>query len=266
MKKLSSILIIIGLLVSFSPLGGRWYTDYRQKKMLDQWMNSADAAIVEADAAQEENAINIEGGRRTESGEDIFGVPDQQGNGSQQTNGVQQGSDSQQEGKAQQGNEEQQGSKAQQVDKAQKGIAGQTKTKQTVVGTIKIEKIKVNCIIVEGVKPHNLRTGIGHMPGTSFPGKPGNCVLTGHRSYTFGRFFNRLDELEVGDKIIMSDKKADYTYVVFERSEVLPTDLSILKSNKDESIATLVTCTPIYIASHRLIVKARLEGTALNEP
>jgi sortase A len=114
------------------------------------------------------------------------------------------------------------------------------------LGTISIDKIKVKSIIVEGVKPDNLRTGIGHMPGTALPGQPGNCVLTGRRSYTFGRFFNRLDELEIGDAIVLSDKEADYTYIVFERSEVLPTDLSILESNDGESIATLITCTPIY--------------------
>ena len=138
-------------------------------------------------------------------------------------------------------------------------IKAKAQTKQTILGIIKIGKIKVNTVIVEGTQPNNLRSGIGHLPGTSEIGQPGNCALAGHRSYTFGHFFNRLNELVVGDEILISTKELKYRYKVYQILEVKPDDVSVLKGSKDESILTLITCTPIFIATHRLIIHARLE-------
>jgi sortase A len=119
---------------------------------------------------------------------------------------------------------------------------------------------------LEGVRASDLKVGIGHIPGTAGLGEKGNCVLAGHRNYTFGRFFNRLDEVEEGDIILITTKKAQFKYKVNEKLVVLPDDVSVIKGNKDETILTLVTCTPIYIATHRLIIHASLEETALLEP
>lgn len=133
-------------------------------------------------------------------------------------------------------------------------------TKQIVLGVIKINKIKVTTVIVEGVKPNNLSSGIGHLPGTPQIGQLGNCALAGHRSYTFGRFFNRLDELIKGDEILISTKKSHYKYRIYQILVVNPDDVSVLKGNKNESTVTLITCTPTFIATHRLIIHARLES------
>lgn len=129
---------------------------------------------------------------------------------------------------------------------------------QEMLGIIEIDKIKVNLPIVEGVEKENLRVGIGHIPGTAALGTQGNCSLAGHRSYTLGRFFNRLDELNIGDKIIIITRNQKYTYKIYEKLVVTPDNLSVLKDNGKESIITLITCTPIYIATHRLIIHARL--------
>lgn len=134
------------------------------------------------------------------------------------------------------------------------------KTNQIILGIIKIDKIKVKTVIVEGANPDNLRSGIGHLSGTSEIGQPGNCVLAGHRSYTFGHFFSRLDELVEGDEILISTKKSDYKYKIYQILEVNPDDTSVLKGSKDDSIITLITCTPKFIATHRLIIHARFEG------
>lgn len=129
-----------------------------------------------------------------------------------------------------------------------------------VIGVIKISKIKVKAPIVDGVTVNDLKVGIGHIPGTAGLGELGNCALAGHRSYTFGKFFNRLDELKVGDYVSIITRKGEYKYKVFKKLVVKPEDVSVLKGNKKDSIITLITCTPIYVASHRLIIKARLES------
>jgi sortase A len=119
---------------------------------------------------------------------------------------------------------------------------------------------------VEGVGKSNLRSGIGHIPGTAALGQAGNCALAGHRNYAFKKFFRRLDELEPGDEIIISTKKEDLKYTVNGKKVVTPEDVSVLSGSKDESIISLITCTPVYVASHRLIVTAELTGRTLREP
>ena len=114
--------------------------------------------------------------------------------------------------------------------------------------------------IVEGTTEANLSVGIGHIPGTAGLGKPGNSALAGHRNYTFGRFFSRLDELKKGDKVILVTKTDTYTYIVYDKLVVLPTNVSVLNYKEKDNIITLITCTPMNKSTHRLIVHARLEG------
>lgn len=145
--------------------------------------------------------------------------------------------------------------------KGEDGLSG-----QKVLGVIQIKKIKVNEPIVAGVSKANLRVGIGHVPGTAAPGQDGNCALAGHRNYAFKKLFNRLDELKVGDEVRITTKKEELTYKVTDTKVVTPDDVSVLKGSKDKSIITLITCTPKYVASHRLIVTAELTERVLREP
>lgn len=236
MKKLSLILIILGILVAISPLAGQLYTKYQEYRMMADWLDSEDAA-----AAEETVPANPEGDY---SGlQEVFTAE-----GAATNRPV--------DGTAAGGQDQPKAS-----PKPAKAV-----TPQTVLGIIQIKKIKVKAPIVEGVKAANLRAGIGHIPGTAGLGQPGNCALAGHRSYTFGKFFNRLDELATGDEIIITTKKEDLKYIVYDKHVVTPDNVSVLKGNKNDNIITLITCTPIYVASHRLIVNARLEGTSVKAP
>ncbi|MFZ7133403.1 MAG: sortase [Eubacteriales bacterium] len=130
--------------------------------------------------------------------------------------------------------------------------------KPRVIGSISIKKISIDIPIVEGTTQQDLKFGAGHLKGTATLGAKGNTALAGHRSYTLGKMFNRLNEVTSGDEIIIKTKKDTYKYVVYEKKVVEPTDFSVLKSQGDESLLTLITCEPIYIATHRLIVHAKL--------
>lgn len=126
------------------------------------------------------------------------------------------------------------------------------------LGILKIDKIKVNIPVLEGCTPDVLRVGAGKLNGTTKIGEIGNTGISAHRSYNYGRQFNRLDELEEGDTFNITTQQAVYHYEVFNIQIVEPDDVSLLKKSKTESIVSLITCHPIYIASHRLIVQARL--------
>lgn len=125
-----------------------------------------------------------------------------------------------------------------------------------VLGTMDIPKIDSSLPILEGTGKSQLRVGVGYMEGTSAIGEAGNAAFAAHRSHTYGRMFNRLDELENGDTITITLGDATYTYQVYEKLVVEPDDVSVLKSSKDKKVITLITCTPLITATHRLIIHA----------
>ena len=97
---------------------------------------------------------------------------------------------------------------------------------------------------------------VGHHQGTANAGDSSNMVLAGHRDIR-GSVFLKLNELQLGDEFKVFSSVGVYRYVVSEIKEVAPTDINVM-SPSTEAIATLITCTPVGIASKRLIVKAKL--------
>lgn len=253
MRKTAIILMIIGALIALSPVVGQWYTKYQENKMMEEWLNSVDAEPLDetVELDPEEALSQLRDAFLSESVQQGASAAEATGN----SGGVADGA-----------TDETAAESAGTQDNGSGGGAAVEEPKQKVLGIIQIKKIKVKAPIVEGVRPSNLKSAVGHIPGTAALGQPGNSALAGHRSYTFGKFFNRLDEIVVGDEIVITTKKEDLTYKVFKTHVVTPDDVSVLKGSKDDNIITLITCTPIYVASHRLIVVARLENRVLKEP
>jgi len=132
-----------------------------------------------------------------------------------------------------------------------------SEVKQGTIGIISIPKIEVNVALSEGVDVETLKYAVGHFTGTPMPGKKGNFCVAGHRSYAYNEYFNRLDELTIGDKISVTTLGGEFIYEVYESKVVRPEETSVL-DNTESSEITLVTCTPIRVATHRLIVKGRM--------
>ncbi len=121
---------------------------------------------------------------------------------------------------------------------------------------LRIPSIDSENPVREGVSKSVLSDSLGHESGTAFAGEEGNCVIAGHRNYTFGKYFNRLDEVEINDLIYVDSATRSYTYVVTEIKVVEPDDLTVLESTDGTQQLTLYTCTPIYVATHRLVIIA----------
>lgn len=121
--------------------------------------------------------------------------------------------------------------------------------------------LRIPCIesespVREGVSQGVLADSLGHEPDTAAVGEVGNCVIAGHRNYSFGKYFNRLDEVNIGDSIYIDTLDETLSYEVTDIKVVEPADLSVLDQT-DEEILTLYTCTPIYIGTHRLVITAK---------
>jgi len=151
------------------------------------------------------------------------------------------------------------------VDKTQPAETGnepaaaqEPQLSEDVLGIIYIPKIDLTAAIGKDISMSTLKYAVGHFEGTAMPGEKGNCSIAGHRSYTYSQFFNRLDEVETGDEISIKTAKGTFKYVVYDKFVVEPSQVEVLNPTKDATL-TLVTCTPIRVATHRLIVKARLQ-------
>jgi len=128
---------------------------------------------------------------------------------------------------------------------------------------VKIPKIGLEQVVFEGVDEETLKKGPGHYPGTANPGQRGNVGLAGHR-VTYVKPFNRIDELNTGDVIVLETLDAVYEYKVVRKRVLPPDDISMLKPTTDSRL-TLTTCTPKYSAKYRLDVQAILSKKTLRQ-
>jgi sortase A len=129
-----------------------------------------------------------------------------------------------------------------------------------VAGLITIKAVGIEGkAFVEGTSRDDLKKGPGHYLGTPMPGHLGNAAIAGHRT-TYGAPFNRLDELENGDKITVLTVQGAFTYEVFEQLTVKPTDTYVVDPPPSplEAWLTLTTCTPKGSASRRLVIHAKI--------
>ena len=128
-----------------------------------------------------------------------------------------------------------------------------------VMAYIEIPKINVVLPIYHGTSSQVLSKGVGHLEGTSLPvgGQDTHTVLTGHTGLDQARLLSDLNEIEEGDVFCIYVLGACLKYQVFDVETVLPDDTDGLQIIKGEDRATLVTCTPYGINTHRLLVHGR---------
>ena len=126
-----------------------------------------------------------------------------------------------------------------------------------VICLLRIPKIKLEEAVREGSTPNVLSSALGHVENTALPGADGNCCIAGHRNYVFGKYFNRLDEIEEGDFIEIETTNMIYQYKVTGIEIVEPEDVAVLDYAEGKNL-TLITCTPFMIGTHRLIVHAEI--------
>lgn len=126
-----------------------------------------------------------------------------------------------------------------------------------LVCLLRIPKISLEEAVREGDSRDVLSSALCHLEDTSYPGDKGNCCISGHRNYTFGKYFNRLEEVTIGDVIELETFDNTYKYQVYETLVVAPDDVKVLDSTHAKTL-TLITCTPIFVGTHRFIVKAIL--------
>lgn len=220
MRKFPYLIIAIGLLVFLYPQGYGWYQGYKEASMLEEW----EMSTLEGNNHQVEEKLQHE----YEELNQLF----------------LQEVDSEEES---------------QVETSETETPVEEKKAETnsaPIATIQIKKIDLSLPIVSGTSHENLKYAAGHMQQTTELGEVGNAAVAAHRARTHGRLFNRLNEVGIGDEIIIETGDKEVVYTVFNVLRVKPEDVSVLNKNNRDRVLTLITCDPVTDPTHRIIVHA----------
>lgn len=128
---------------------------------------------------------------------------------------------------------------------------------RTKIGVISIPSIDVELPIYAGTNEEILQKGAGHLEGTSLPigGESTHTVITAHSGLPSARLFTDLQKVKMGEKFYIDNIAGTLAYQVDHIDVIDPSDFSQLLVVPEKDYATLLTCTPIMINTHRLIVR-----------
>jgi LPXTG-site transpeptidase (sortase) family protein len=141
-------------------------------------------------------------------------------------------------------------------------VAGRTRDQalaKGIVGRMAIPRLGLTAMIGEGLTPRVLDRAVGHVPGSPFPGEPGNVGLAGHRD----TYFRRLQGIHPRDLIRIATPDGEFSYRVVNTAVVDPHDAEVLRDQSFSGL-TLVTCYPFNFlgsAPRRFIVRATQTST-----
>jgi sortase A len=117
----------------------------------------------------------------------------------------------------------------------------------------------LNMVFVQGTDASSLELGPGHYPETAMPGQGKTIAIAGHRT-TYLAPFRHIDSLKPGDKITLKMPYGTFIYSVQKSEIVDPSDVGIIHDTGYERLV-LSACHPLYSASQRYIIYARLVHT-----
>lgn len=125
-----------------------------------------------------------------------------------------------------------------------------------VMGRVTIDSIDVDLPIYHGTDEETLKLGAGHLEGSHLPvgGAGTRSVITAHRGLATATLFTHLDRVDRGDRFTVSVLGDVRTYEVRNIKVIDPDDTDTLRAVAGRDLVTLITCTPLGINSHRIVV------------
>jgi sortase A len=123
------------------------------------------------------------------------------------------------------------------------------------IGRIRIHRLGLNMIVVDGTDHDSLEKGPGRDLRTYMPGQGQLVYIAGHRT-TYLAPFSHIDSLKAGDRVSLELPYATFVYRVTGHVVVPADDVARLRSRGREVLA-LQACHPRFFATHRYIVYAR---------
>jgi sortase A len=142
-------------------------------------------------------------------------------------------------------------------------------TRGQAIGRIRVPRLHLNMILVNGTDRDTLKRGPGRDRRTYMPGEGQLVYIAGHRT-TYLAPFAHIERLRSGDRVTLEVPYATFRYRVYKHRIVGANEMSVLRSHGAE-VVELQACHPRFFASHRYIAYGRLvriepRGGAAFEP
>lgn len=128
-----------------------------------------------------------------------------------------------------------------------------------VIGGVAIPSVSINLPIFKGVSNEALLYGAGTFSPSQQMGE-GNYALASHRTDRQDLLFTSLDQVETGAVVYLTDLKTIYTYRVYQKARIQPTQVEVLDDVPNKKIVTLITCGELT-GETRIVVQGELEAT-----
>lgn len=129
-------------------------------------------------------------------------------------------------------------------------------TDNGMIGELSYQSLGIDLPIFHGTSDDVLTKGAGHLFGSSLPvgGPSTHAVLTSHSGLLNAALFTPLHEAQVGDTFTVQVLGETHYYRVESTEVISPDETDHLRIVPGQDLVTLITCTPIGINSHRLLV------------
>ncbi len=126
------------------------------------------------------------------------------------------------------------------------------------VGRIRIGRIGLKMVVVQGTDHESLKKGPGHYEQSALPGEGHLVYVAGHRT-TYLAPFAEIDKIRVGDYIRFELPYGTFIYRATRHYVVGANRVGVLQDHGNE-VLRLQACHPRFFATHRYLVDAKLIG------
>ncbi|MHA3725157.1 class C sortase [Leucobacter sp. HY1910] len=133
-----------------------------------------------------------------------------------------------------------------------------------VIGNISYPRLGVTLPVYHGTDDDVISRGAGHLYGSSLPvgGPSTHSVLTAHSGLAHAALFTPILRANLGDTFTVEVLGEKHFYRVDQVRTVEPNDTRALQVLEGRDLVSLITCTPVGVNSHRLLVT----GTRIASP
>ncbi len=111
---------------------------------------------------------------------------------------------------------------------------------------LEIPALELEMPVFLGASKKNMASGAAVMGQTSIPigGSNTNSVIAGHRGWNGAAYFLYLDDLKIGDEIIITNLWQELHYHVVDIQIISPYEVEAIKIQPGRDLITLLTCHP----------------------
>ena len=115
-----------------------------------------------------------------------------------------------------------------------------------IIGVLEMPAMELTIPVYLGASDAHLAAGAAVLGNTSAPigGDNTNSVIAGHRGWRGADYFRRIDRLQVGDTVTLTNLWETLTYTVTDIQIIQPHEVDKIKIQRGRDLLTLLTCHP----------------------